>query len=292
MPAHDLAGLRRLLERSFVGRCVGSFITLQGVDRSMAIASQAFTALIPLFILVSAAAPPSSQDLVSSAIVQKFELGGNAAVAVKELFAHSGEMTTGVLSVVLLVFSGLSLTRRLQRMYVQAWGLEAARGVRASVNAAFGLAVLLVEIALLYLARSLVHGLPLDEMLGISLSALAGLLLWTTVPWLLLDRRVPWRRLVPAGILASVSTVVYGVASRIYMPRLVETYSERYGLFGVTLALVGWLLAIAFIVVAGTVIAAEFDRAQDTWARGLRMRLGLETAAGARVVPGEEAAGG
>jgi membrane protein len=59
----------------------------------------------------------------------------------------------------------------------------------------------------------------------------------------------------------------------VYMPRLFETYSQRYGLFGVTLALVGWLLCISFIVVAATVVAAQFDRDDDSWARGLRARL-------------------
>ena len=51
---------------------------------------------------------------------------------------------------------------------------------------------------------------------------------------------------------------------------MLESYSERYGLFGVTLALVGWLLAISFIVVAATVVAAELDRAPEPWARRLR----------------------
>jgi uncharacterized BrkB/YihY/UPF0761 family membrane protein len=80
---------------------------------------------------------------------------------------------------------------------------------------------------------------------------------------------------VPLGVLTSVCTTVYGVASTIYMPRLLETYSLRYGLFGVTLALVGWLLAISFIVVAATAVAAEFDRAPDPWARRIRRRLGI-----------------
>ena len=54
------------------------------------------------------------------------------------------------------------------------------------------------------------------------------------------------------------------------MPRLMTSYSERYGLFGVTVALVGWLLCIAFIIVGSTVVAAEFDRAPDAWATRLR----------------------
>ena len=48
------------------------------------------------------------------------------------------------------------------------------------------------------------------------------------------------------------------------------SYSERYGLFGVTIALVGWLLCISFIIVGTTVVAAELDRAPESWATRLR----------------------
>jgi membrane protein len=186
----DLGAIRRRLEATFIGRCVGSFIALQGIDRAMVIASQALTALIPLLILSSTLAPPDRRDQ-------------------------------------------------------QAWRLEAIPGVRGSLNTALGLAALLLEIALLYLARPLVRALPINWVLGVPISILTGLLLWTSIPWLLLDRRVDWRRLVPAGLLGTACSGVYTLASTVYMPRLIDTYSERYGLFGVTLALLGWLLCVA-----------------------------------------------
>jgi membrane protein len=229
--------------------------------------------------VASAIAPSDSRLVVSDAIIDKFELSGGAAEAVEELFARPGDSAIGVLSVVLLVFSGVSLSRRLQRMYLQAWELEPLRGVRGSVNAALGLAVLLVEIALLSLARTLVRELPFDWTLGAPASIVASLVLWTSVPWLLLDRRIRWRRLLPAGVLTAAGTGVYGVATTIYMPRVMESNSEQYGLFGVTLSLYGWLLCVAAIVVAATVVAAEFDRAPEPWARGLRTRLGLDATA-------------
>ena len=102
----------------------------------MAIAAQSFTALIPLLLLVSALAPTDSQDLVSDALVERFDLGGDAARAVRTLFAHAPDTGTGVLSVVLLVFSGISLTRRIQGMYLKAWRLDARSGLRGSANAA------------------------------------------------------------------------------------------------------------------------------------------------------------
>jgi len=248
----------------------------QGVDRAMVLASQAFTALIPLLILVSATVPAESEDLVSDAFVRRFGLAGQAATAVREVFAHTGSGSTGVLSVLLLVFSGVSLSRRLQRMYLQAWGLEPIRGVRGSAYAALGLVALLVEIAILSMLRAVLRSIDIGELPGLLPSMLAGTVLWTSIPWLLLDGRIPWRRLLPAGALTGISTTLFGVATTIYMPELIESYSVQYGLFGVTLALVGWLLSISMIVVTATIVAAELDRADESWARRLRSLLGSE----------------
>jgi membrane protein len=249
---------------------------MQGLDRALVLSSQAFTALIPLLLLVTALAPEGKRDVVATAIVRRFRLSGDSANAVGQLFAHSGDSATGVLSVLLLLFSGVSLTRRLQRMYLQAWGLAPLPGIGQAVNAVLGLTTLVLGIALLYFARSLVAALPLEPVLVLVLSLLASFLLWTSVPWLLLDRRLRWRRLAPLGGLSAACATVYGVASTVYMPRLLESYSERYGLFGVTLALIGWLLCIAFIVVGATAVASEFDRDQSAWARRLRRALRTE----------------
>jgi membrane protein len=247
------------------------------------LASQAFTALIPLLLLVSAWSPADGRDVVSDSIVRRFRLAGGAADAVRQLFASPGIGATGVLSVFLLFFGGVSLARRMQRMYQQAWRLDAATGVTRVINAAFGLTVLLLGIALLYLARTLVGWLPAGDVLVTPLSflvsVLGSFLMWSIVPWLLLDRRIAWRRLVPTGVLAAVCASIYGVASTIYMPRQLESYSERFGLFGVTLALIGWLVGIALILVATTAVASEFDRAEAPWARRIRRSLGIERAA-------------
>lgn len=272
----DLRAHRTRLEKSFLGRCVSSFVDLQGLDRAMGIASQSFTALIPLLILVSAVLPTGSGNAVADSIIRRFDLTGESARSVEIVFAASEPGSVGLGSLLLLVFSGVSLTRRLQRMYLQVYGLAPLPGVRGSLNAALGLGVLLVEIALLYFVRTLVRALPFDWAVGAPLTALAGLMLWTSIPFLLLDRRIPWQRLLPAGALAGTAVSLYGVATTFYMPRLMTSYSEQYGLFGITVAIVGWLLCVAIILVAATVVAAELDRAPDSWARRLRAKLGAD----------------
>ncbi|SEO55776.1 YhjD/YihY/BrkB family envelope integrity protein [Trujillonella endophytica] len=247
-----------------------TFLALRGIDRALAIASQAFTALVPLVLLVAALAPVDQGDVVADALVGRFRLTGDTAAAMRQLFANTGDGATGTLSVLLLVLSGISLTRRMQHMYEQAWRFEPRPGLAHTAHAGAGLAALLLGIALLYLARDVVEPLPYPDVLVVVVSGLAGFLVWTTVPWLLLDRRIEWRRLVPMGVLTAACSCLYGVATTVYMPDLLESYSRRYGLFGVTLALVGWLLAMAVIIVAATVVAAELDRAPEPWARRLR----------------------
>jgi membrane protein len=257
-------------EEWFPRRCLRCFFAIQGIDRAMVIASQAFTALIPLVILTSALLPSDNHASIADGIVRKFALTGDSASAVQTVFAPTGEASIGLFSLLLLLLSGVSLSRRLQRMYLEAWQLPRAPGVRASLYAAFALGALIVEIGLLSFIRSLLRELPFDWAAGLTGSLLSSVVVWTSIPWLLLNRRVAWQRLLPAGLLAGGLSTVWGYATTVYMPRLMASYSERYGLFGVTIALVGWLLCISFIIVATTALAAEFDRAPEPWATRLR----------------------
>ncbi|MGY1733532.1 YhjD/YihY/BrkB family envelope integrity protein [Geodermatophilus sp. SYSU D01045] len=277
MVVRGLGAVTGRLATTFPGRCVAAFLEQRGIDRAMAVSAQAFTALIPLLLLVSLLAPGGDGPLVADIVIDRFRLTGAAAADVQKLFASAGDAGIGVLSVVLLVFSAVSLARRLQRMYQQAWGLPPRTGLRGSVDALLGIAALLLMIVLLSFLHGLVAPGSVPRVLGWTGHVLASCLLWTSIPWLLLGGRLPWRRLLPTGVLAAVCSALYAVATAVYMPLLMESYSRRYGLFGVTLALVGWLLCIAVIAVVTTIAGAEFDRAPEPWARRLRGRLHLAT---------------
>ncbi len=276
LPSIDLAPLARRLWGSFVGRCVLRFISMDGIDRCIVLASQAFTALIPLLILGSTLAPAGHKDLVARTIIERFGLTGSSAAAVDQLFTIPDGATSGisVFSAFLLLFSGVSFTRRMQRMYRAAWGQEKP-GIRGGLFATLGLFALLTEVAVVYLIRSLVRQLPLDWLFMFPLSAAAGFMLWTSIPYLLLNRQVHSHRLLVAGGVAATATAIYGVATAIYMPGLVERYTNEFGLFGITIALIGWLLAVMGVVVASTAVGAEFDECRAPWAMRLKSKFNL-----------------
>ena len=75
--------------------------------------------------------------------------------------------------------------------------------------------------------------------------------------YMLSARRVPWRDLVPFGVVAAVLLAIYSVGATIYMPHLFETYANRYGALGVVFALISALFAAMVVVVGSAVLGRE-----------------------------------
>jgi uncharacterized membrane protein YvlD (DUF360 family)/uncharacterized BrkB/YihY/UPF0761 family membrane protein len=272
----DATALTQRVWASFLGRSVHRFIRMEGIDRCLVLSSQAFTALIPLLIVASMLTPPGGPDVIARTIITKFGLSGSSAESVQLLFQTQGvaESSLTLASALLLLYSGVSFTRRLQKMYCAAWGQEKA-GVRGNLFAAAALFVLLAEVLVVYWIMSLVRSLPADWLTVLPLAVLTGLVPWISVPYLLLNREVHWRRLLVAGALTATTMAVYGTATSLYMPELVARYTSDFGLFGVTIAIIGWLLGAAGIIVASTATGAEFDHSRAPWALRLKERYRL-----------------
>jgi putative membrane protein len=82
---------------------------------------------------------------------------------------------------------------------------------------------------------------------------------------------------------------IFAIGTPIYMPGVMTRATEDFGLFGVTITLLGWLLAAAGIVVASTVMGAQFDSSDAPWLMQLKDRFGLtDPAAGELAEPGVE----
>jgi uncharacterized membrane protein YvlD (DUF360 family) len=59
------------------------------------------------------------------------------------------------------------------------------------------------------------------------------------------------------------------------MAPLVTQYTQEFGLFGITIALIGWLLGAAVVLVSCTAIGAEFDFSRGPLLRKIKTRLRL-----------------
>jgi membrane protein len=274
--SQDLTAFAQRVMDSFLGRSVLRFVRMEGFDRAIVISAQAFTALIPLFIIVASAAPAGQEDAISESIIRRFALTGDSAAAVEQLFSTPSGATSSVtlFSAFLLLYSGVAFTRRMQRMYRAAWGQEKV-GVRSTVFATLGLLALVAEIAVAYAIRAIFAKLPLDWLWAIPLSAATGLVLWTSIPYLLLDRQVHWRRLLVVGGASAVAMTIFAIGTPIYMPQIMTNATNNFGLFGITITLIGYLLALSFVLVSCAAIGAEFDASNAPWLVALKVRFRL-----------------
>src|SRR3954466_11152863 len=84
------------LRPEFVLRLIGRFQKIAGFDRSVALASSALTAVIPLSIVTSAFATHFGGKSTADRIIDRYGLTGGGAEAVKEMFAPASGTTTSI----------------------------------------------------------------------------------------------------------------------------------------------------------------------------------------------------
>ena len=242
----------------FVRSYVRRIIEMEGVDRAIVLAAQAFTALFPLMIVYGSFVSDSGGAATAQRLIDRFDLDESSGETVTALFAAGNEEVNFRLLGALLVFlSALSFTRAAQRMYERAWGLPRVGlygtgwGVAWLVGLLFWLSV-----------QPIVSG-DLDGPIAVAASLLSGCVVWLATPYLLLGRRIAWRRLVPGAVMTAVAMSVVGLGSAIAMPRVLSQGAEEFGTIGVAFGLVSWLTVLAFALMAtaagGAVLAEEIS---------------------------------
>jgi membrane protein len=226
------------------------FVDIEATQQATILAAQAFTSLIP-FTVVAAALAPGDSDLADG-IVERFGLSGQSARSVHALFASAGETQSAItwISIAILVLSGLSFTRALQRLFQRAYGRKPA-GVRDLRRGLIWIAAFAAWITVSSPLRE-----PLEDFGGIVfaivLSTATGFLVWLGTPLILLGER-DWRLMAPGAAVSGFLGALVGVASNIYVPMAMDWSAERYGLIGVAFALQSWLLVAAFVIVVGAI---------------------------------------
>jgi membrane protein len=250
--------LRRRISGWFPVRVATRYIAISGYDRALALATQAFVALVPMLIIVAAALPEHDRATAGGYLTERLQLSGSAADDLHQLVQRPPQPTEPItlVGVVVLVVSVLGFTRTLQRTYQAAWRLS-PQGVWGYVYGLLGAAALVGEVVVVVLVGLLIAGAPGATVLVPALRLLLSVLMWWPVQWLLLGRRVGWRRLLPGAVLLGIGQMVVIALSGAYLQWAIESQAKLYGLIGVVFVLVSWLIALGLLIVLAAVLSAE-----------------------------------
>jgi len=247
------------LRPEFVLRVVSRFQKIAGFDRAIALASGALTATIPLAIVMSAVGTTLGGKGTAERIIDRYELTGGGAEAVRDIFAPpSGSSTSlGFLGFFFLLIAVLSFTRAVQRLFEQTWELEPL-SVRNTFNGLLWIGGLLVYLGV----TGVLHGALGKSRLELSAALLSAplaavFLVWSG--WVLSAKRISRRTLLPFGLLGAVLLTVYSVGATVYVPHLFSTYSTRYGVIGAVFAMISALFCVMVVAVGSAAAGREID---------------------------------
>ena len=258
------------LRPEFVLRVVNRFQKVAGFDRAIALASGALTATIPLTIVASSAASQLGGKDTAERIIERYDLTGGGAEAVKDIFAPPAGSSTsiGILGFLFLMVAVLSFTRGVQRLVEQTWELEPL-SVRNTFNG-----LLWTGGLVLYLALSgILHAVLGRSRLELSAALLATPLTAAFLVWsgrVLSAKRIERQDLLPFGILGAVLLGIYSVGATVYVPHLFSSYATRYGVIGAVFAMISAFFCVMVVVVGSAAAGREIDDELGRIQRGER----------------------
>ncbi|MFJ1972219.1 YhjD/YihY/BrkB family envelope integrity protein [Streptomyces sp. NPDC087903] len=245
------------LRPAFALRVINRFQKIVGFDRSMALASSALTALVPLAILSGAVLSNLVHYDAAERIIKRYGLTGAGAEAVNSLFSPAENASAGVgaFGFVFLTISGLSFARASQRLFEQTWELKPL-SVRNTRNGLYWI-LTLVAYALLtgWLSAVFSGGALLLAAVACEVPLTAAFLVWSG--WILSAKRITWPDLVPFGVITALLTAACSVGASVYLPRLFNSSVSRYGVVGAVFALLSALFATMLVIVASAALGRE-----------------------------------
>ncbi len=252
--------LARWLGRTLI-RTTDAFIRLEVFDRSMTIAAQFFTSVLPILILTATWAYSGNPDAVSDLV----GVPEKSRPIVDQAVQGASKAAFGIVGSLFVLASATSLSRALTRAFSAIWRVPRPRsGLRAVWR---WVAVVLVLSMTVIFGNTLSNRtgiLPPREFWPVAASFLTDLLVATFVPWVLLSGRVRARVLLPGALAFSLVMLAVRPASSVWMPRALEESAARYGSIGIAFTYLAYLYVASFIFLSaallGQVLASDSGR--------------------------------
>jgi membrane protein len=259
-PPRDRGSLRDRFAINPVGQLGVLVERLQAarvIESALALAAQCFLALFPLLIAIIAIAPTRAAAAMVETLRDRLGFGSGSVGAMQNLLADPGELrnSLSLISFIIIVGSATAFTRTLQRTYQRAWDLPPL-GLRGLWRGFAWLAGIAVYFTGLGIAIRLTGNLGISGLIG----SIAGVAMWWWTPYLLLGGRVRWRALLPGALLTALGQLMLSSVSAVFLPRMIRSNEQQYGLIGTVFAVESWLVIVCGVFVVGAAFGAALGR--------------------------------
>jgi membrane protein len=259
------AMVRRVIDTVPVVRTlVDGMVRIELIDRSMAIAAQAMLALVPMLAVLAAFLPAEFTTLALERFREVTGIGAPASEIVDaNVDAATVRAQTGLVGILITVFSATSFARAVQRMYERVWEqphVGGILGLRRSFLWLVGWLLTIQTVSAIGFVLSQVDGFDVVRFL---VQGITGTLVWWWTTRMLLFNRVSWRRLAVGALLTGFSLVLYSWGSSLVMPTYVEQSAQQLGTLGLILAVTTWLVGFAAVLVVASVVGRALVEDED-----------------------------
>lgn len=257
-----------------VRRTVDEVIRVELIDRSMVIAAQALFALVPLVVVLLTLMP----EWATEAAVERFQDVTGLAAARQSLLESAGATTpsatvttssAGIVGIAITIISASSFARAMMRAYERVWDLPYLAGMRGRLRRLWWLLGWLAGLSVLALPAVATDHVdsPLVLPLRLTLQMVIATGVWWWSIYILLARRVAFRRLWLAAVLTGVLVVLYAAGSSLVMPTYAESSVRQFGGFGLVLTVASWLIGCSVLLVAAAIVGHVL--VEDRWTKDL-----------------------
>jgi len=248
-------------------RSAASCIRLGIFDRSMTLAAQFFTSVLPILILAATWVGSRDTNRLADALNMPDESRKALADAV-----GTSTGAFGIVGTLMVLISATSLSRAFTRAFATIWEVPKPRN---SISSAWRWLAVVVTLALSLVAlRALVQAaaeLPPPGFWRLIVAAVCDFGVAVFVPWVLLESKVRPRLLLTGALIYAVVMCVVRPAAALWLPKALESSADHYGTIGVAFTYIAWLYVVAWIFLAaavlGHVITTDRGRFGD-WIRG------------------------
>lgn len=236
-------------------RAAGQFVRLEVFDRSMTIAAQFFTSVLPILILL--ATWGAGSDWIAGVI----DMPEESRVVIEDA-VQGGGAAFGVAGTLVVLASATSLSRALIRAFAAIWDLSRPKTQLTSAWRWLA-AVMVLAIALIVVrvASDSMQVLPPREVWPFLVSLALDTVIAMFIPWVLLAGAVRPRLLVPGALVFGLVMLSVRPATMAWLPHALEVSADRYGSLGVAFTYLTWLyvMSLCFLgtAILGQVIATD-----------------------------------